>query len=100
METKFTKGEWFVQKGTEQVEVLCRRFPAGIDTIATIHNQFKDETTKANARLIEKAPKLIEALVEIAKGEGRYDMDRLRHAANTIEDMQQLAMAALKEATE
>jgi hypothetical protein len=42
----------------------------------------------------------IEALTEIAKGEGRYDMDRLRHAANCIEDMQQLAKEALSKLVE
>jgi hypothetical protein len=35
--------------------------------------------------------KCIEALKEIAKGEGRYDMDKLKHAENTIEDMKQIA---------
>jgi hypothetical protein len=36
------------------------------------------------------------ALDEIAKGEGRYNRDPLTHASNTIEDMQALAIAALR----
>jgi hypothetical protein len=35
------------------------------------------------------------ALTEIAKAEGRYSMDQLTHASNTIEDMQAIAVAAL-----
>ena len=35
------------------------------------------------------------ALTEIAKGEGRYSMDPLEHAGNTIEDMMGLANDAL-----
>ena len=44
--------------------------------------------------LIEKK-KMKEALEEITKGEGRYDMDHLVHASNTIEDMRKLAKEAL-----
>ena len=40
-------------------------------------------------------PQLVEALKEIAKGEGRFSRDPLEHAANTIEDMKQLALQAL-----
>lgn len=39
---------------------------------------------------------LLEALKEIAKGEGRYDMDQLKHASNTVEDMKNLALTAIK----
>lgn len=38
---------------------------------------------------------LISALKEISEGKGRYDMDRLRHCANAVEDMQQLALDSL-----
>ena len=36
-----------------------------------------------------------EALREISRGEGRYSMDPLEHAGNTIEDMVHLANNAL-----
>jgi len=39
---------------------------------------------------------LREVLEEISKGEGRYSMDKLEHASNTIEDMKELAINALK----
>lgn len=35
------------------------------------------------------------ALEEISEGKGRYSMDHLKHAANTIEDMKALAVEAL-----
>lgn len=41
---------------------------------------------------------LLAALKEIAKGEGRFSRDPLEHAANTIEDMKALALAAIERA--
>ena len=38
---------------------------------------------------------LVEALREIAKGEGEYSFDPLTHAGNTIESMIEIALAAL-----
>lgn len=38
-----------------------------------------------------KTKELEEALTEIAKGEGAYDMDKLKHASNTIENMKAIA---------
>jgi hypothetical protein len=46
--------------------------------------------------LLDEVDRLRAALVEIAKGEGRFSRDRLEHASNTIWDMQQLAKAALE----
>jgi hypothetical protein len=52
----------------------------------------------ANAKLISASPKLLEALIEISEGKGRYNDDKLIHASNTIEDMIKLAKEAIKEA--
>ena len=106
---KFSQGEWsaccldakphFVFAGEKTVcTMLCN------DKTMPAYEPMEAEVTidecVANAILIQSAPKMFKALVEISKGEGRYDMDRLRHAANTIEDMQKLALDAIKEATE
>ena len=40
---------------------------------------------------------LLKALKEIAKGEGPYDMDHLKHASNTIDNMKEIANKAIKE---
>ena len=40
------------------------------------------------------------ALEEISEGKGRYDMDPMQHAINTIDDMKELASEALKKATD
>jgi len=47
-------------------------------------------------RLEAEVGRLRAELKEIAKGEGRYNRDPLTHASNTIEDMQALAIAALR----
>ena len=46
----------------------------------------------------EQANELLEALKEIAKGEGAFDMDRLKHAANVIESVISIAKEAIKKA--
>lgn len=45
--------------------------------------------------LARQRDELLEALKEIAKGEGEYSRDRLTHAANTIDSMQTAARAAI-----
>ncbi len=45
------------------------------------------------------APALLEALREIAKGKGAYDLDPLIHCANTVESMRSIARAAIAQAT-
>lgn len=40
--------------------------------------------------------KLLDALVN-TKGEGRYNVDKMIHASNTIEDMKQIAKDAIDE---
>lgn len=57
-----------------------------------------DGEDEASARLIAAAPALLEALEEIAEGKGRYSIDRLTHAFNTIEDMKALARIAIAKA--
>ena len=52
--------------------------------------------TKEDAALIANAPAMYEALKEITEGKGRFDMDRLNHASNTIEDMKQIAIDVLR----
>jgi uncharacterized phage-associated protein len=40
---------------------------------------------------------MLETLKEIAKGQGRYAEDKLRHCANAVEDMMKLAEEAIKQ---
>ena len=58
-----------------------------------------NETGHTPRQLAEQKAELLEALKEITKGEGRFDMDRLIHASNTIEDMKSIANEAIKKAT-
>ena len=96
MKAKFTEGEWIIiEKGVQRIIAVNSAYIAMV-----MPNHVGGEEAEANAKLIAAAPKMLEALIEISKGQGRYDMDRLRHAANTIEDMKELAIEAIKEATE
>jgi hypothetical protein len=98
METKFTKGKWSIDpmnslsiiddSGDRFHQLICQTNGKGMEEAA------------ANAKLIAAAPTMFEALCEIAEGKGRYDEDRLRHAANCIEDMVALAKEAIKKVTE
>ena len=47
----------------------------------------------------QESAELLKALIEIAKGEGRYDIDKLKHAGNTIDDMKLIAHTAIKKTT-
>lgn len=58
----------------------------------------QSEQIEADMQLIAAAPKMLAALIEISKGEGRYNENKLIHASNTIEDMIQLAEEAIDEA--
>lgn len=58
------------------------------------------EQAEANARLIASAPDLLAALEEIAKGEGAFSLDPLTHAGNTIDNMKEIARAAIEKAKE
>lgn len=49
--------------------------------------------------LYEKVKFMLETIHEISEAKGRYDTDRMKHASNTIEDMQELAVTAIKELT-
>ena len=42
---------------------------------------------------------LLNALVEISRGEGAYDFNPATHAANCIENMKEIANQAIKKAT-
>lgn len=46
-------------------------------------------------QLEDNAPKLLEALKEISKGEGKYNREPLQHAENTIENMKAIADKAI-----
>lgn len=49
--------------------------------------------------LYEKVKFMIEVLSEISEAKGRYNEDRLTHACNTIQDMQELANNAITKLT-
>ena len=49
----------------------------------------------ALTELLEERNRLKAALTEISQGKGRYSLDQLEHASNTIEDMKEIADKAL-----
>ena len=85
-----------------EIEILHEGNRARIDTPAIVINlDLAAGTTHCTVfQPNNVAPELLEALVRISEGAGRYDLDPLQHAANCIEDMKALALEAIKKATE
>lgn len=94
MKTKHTEGEWFIS-GSNQIVSMPSQCK-----ITNRVSGWNPEEAKANAQLIATAPEMLEVLIEISEGKGRYDLDPIQHAANCIEDMKVLAVEAIKKATE
>ena len=64
-----------------------------------IFMEFGDKETRDEmAKLRRVNAELLEALKEIAEGKGRYSENQFEHARNTIEDMKELAKAAIAKA--
>lgn len=64
-EFKGTKGNWYVCQNTGGFDIHSKREIAGLDVIAKIKNQFHKDATKANAKLISKAPCMLNMLKEL-----------------------------------
>ena len=77
-------------------------FPEG-DRVRDPHSDFlKVITHLQNESIKLKADnsRLVEVLKEISEGKGRYNPDQFEHAKNTIQDMKELAIQALKDTTD
>jgi len=98
----YTKGDWRVEIKDRYPYIFATddtgQFPY-FATIATV-NDWHEPECLANARLIAGAPAMYEALKEISEGKGRYSLDPLTHASNTIDDMKEVAIKALIKAEE
>ena len=68
--------------------------PVNYGDAASNYYEAKIESLRTRLALAE------EALKKISKGEGRFSMDRLMHAENTIEDMKEIAQQALQKLKE
>lgn len=102
-EFKGTKGEWKlnlpdgnVVYSSEGVKVATANFATSQQPIPTVMSA---EESHANAKLIAAAPAMLAALIEISEGNGVFNRDRLIHASNTIDNMKELALEAIKKAT-
>ena len=47
---KGTEGKWFVDNQPDGTKILCRRFPAGIDSICFVKQQFKSQRPANRSR--------------------------------------------------
>lgn len=99
MNNQHTRGPWSVSNVDSDPDyvLICAddKQANGAWEIATPHGP----DAKANARLIAAAPELLEALIEIEKGEGAFSRDRILHAANVIENAKRIARGAIAKAT-
>ena len=83
----------------ERKDKVIERLRANIDAMNCNRDHIYPLTLADHVRTIAELraeiERLEDALKEISKGEGRFSMDRQKHANNTIEDMIGLAKAAL-----
>ena len=98
---KHTPGKWIRESGILVVTDYKTDCEGTIKklTICRTDNPYMGEQEQgANARLIAESPMLLEALREIAKGEGAFSRDPLIHAGNTIDSMKSIAKTAIEAA--
>ncbi len=104
-EPKHTPGPWIVGYTSKDAPGYARfcRIQKDDDSNARVAQVFAasgdGEERDATAHLIASVTDLLEALQQIAKGEGRFSRDPLEHASSTIEDMKAIAEAAIAKAT-
>lgn len=98
----FTQGPWRAVPNTGRIHAEVGGSTVQVATVGDYRDSeilpYNKERWNADAALIAAAPDLLSALKEIAKGEGRYSRDPLEHAANAIEDMKAIALAAIARA--
>ena len=99
----FETGEsWDINKededGFEYIAEVPKSFKSNAELICEAFN-VSNETGKTPRQLADENKELLEALQEIKKGEGAYNMDKYEHANNTIENMKSLATQAINKAT-
>lgn len=100
METKHTTGEWQWDRAGGDCSIFAdKKCKVELAKLTPIEDDNNCKVMDANAKLMASAPKMLEALIEIAKGKGRYSMDKMEHASNTIQDMIQIANDAVCFAT-
>ena len=81
---------------TEQWAAL-RSAPATIERLeAELKLERQTTTGMSDRKLSTEVERLKAALVEIAKGDGAFNRDRLTHADNCIENMKSIALAAMR----
>ena len=83
-------GEWrFVfEPGDGSFEYVRKNKDGTFTTTSEEPPEFKKDQTITALRA---------ALEEVAEGKGRYSMDPLEHCGNTVDDMKDIAITALKE---
>ena len=97
---------WFAKDIGQVIEITnasrCGKVP--VASVNVGYNDPFDTEQRQSAALIVRAVNshaaLVEALREIVKGEGEFSRNPLTHAENTIDNMKEIARAALKQAEE
>ena len=106
MKAKHTPGPWVIDSllaESKNLHVFYYMIKSPDNkTLAEVkgkHHGIDNNVCEANTNVMAAAPEMLEALIEISEGKGRYDLDPIQHAANCIEDMKALALEAIKKAT-
>ncbi len=90
--TKIEKNYRLLAQSINEDESTC---PEGCDSFGHVAECKTGESASIIEQLRARVAALSEALEQITKGEGRFSMDHLTHASNTIDDMKAIAREAL-----
>ena len=84
-----------IREGESMYSFACASYAVTYDRPHGCHIAENHKFKRENAALKAENERLRHWLLEISKGEGRYNHDPLTHADNCIDDMKALALAAL-----
>ena len=95
IETPKAKGN-IESKETGRYIASCMGYSSNVNSDKIIEENIAN--TKRIIKCWNTYDELLEALIEIERGKGVFDMDRLIHASNVIENMKTIAKKAIKKA--
>lgn len=94
-ETDNTARPWLIENNYDGASYYCADLRLTLTFAKPPESAGERQAQQAIISEMATAPALVGALQEIAKGEGAFSRDQLKHATNSIESMKLIALRAL-----